>query len=135
LSLAAGSRDRRAMVAGAFMHETLGVGVLQEIFRRESTIGSGEYPAILRASLFINVACSRHSRVVCHRRAQRTQLVSVARWRQEDPEFAAKWDDAVADGIDLLETEVFRRAMEYSDKLAMFLLKKRRPEVYGDRMT
>ncbi len=56
-------------------------------------------------------------------------------WRQEDPAFAAEWDDAVAVGIDRLETEVFRRAIEYSDKLATFLLKKRRPEVYGDRAT
>jgi hypothetical protein len=30
---------------------------------------------------------------------------------------------------------VVLRAIEYGDKLAMFLLKKRRPEVYGDRMT
>jgi hypothetical protein len=41
-------------------------------------------------------------------------------WRQEDPEFAAKWDEAVADGIDCLEDEAYRRAMAYSDKLLMF---------------
>jgi hypothetical protein len=69
-------------------------------------------------------------------------------WRQEDPEFAAKWDEAVAQGIDRLEDEALRRAVEgvkrpvyrggvlvgeiteYSDKLLMFLLKRRRPEVY-----
>jgi hypothetical protein len=70
-------------------------------------------------------------------------------WRQEDPEFAAKWDEAVAEGIDRLEDEVYRRAVEgvkrpvyrggvlvgeitkYSDKLLMFLLQRRRPEVYA----
>ena len=70
-------------------------------------------------------------------------------WRQEDPEFAAKWDEAVAEGIDRLEDEAFRRAVkgvkrpvyrggvlvgeitEYSDRLLMFLLKRRRPEVYA----
>jgi hypothetical protein len=74
-------------------------------------------------------------------------------WRQEDPEFAVKWDEAVANGIDLLEDEARRRAVEgvkrpvyrrgvlvgeiteYSDGLLIFLLKRRRPEVYGDRMT
>lgn len=71
-------------------------------------------------------------------------------WRQSDPDFAAKWDEAVADGIDLLEEEVRRRAVDgvnerpiyhrgvqvgeikdYSDKLLIFLLKTRRPEVYA----
>jgi len=52
-------------------------------------------------------------------------------WRREDPEFAQKWDDAVADGIDLLEDEVCRRALEGSDKLLMFLLERRRPEVWA----
>jgi hypothetical protein len=70
-------------------------------------------------------------------------------WRQEDPEFAAKWDEAVAEGIDCLEDEAHRRAVEgvkrpilrrgvivgetteYSDKLLIFLLKRRRPEVFA----
>jgi hypothetical protein len=42
-------------------------------------------------------------------------------WRQEDREFAAKGDEAVAVGIDRLETEAYRRALEGSDKLLMFL--------------
>jgi hypothetical protein len=52
-------------------------------------------------------------------------------WRQEDREFAAKWDEAVAVGIDRLETEAYRRALEGSDKLLMFLLERRRPEVWA----
>jgi hypothetical protein len=71
-------------------------------------------------------------------------------WRQQDPEFAQKWDEAVAEGIDWLEEEARRRAVEgfnkrpiyhrgvivgeirqYSDKLLMFLLKRRMPEVYA----
>ena len=52
-------------------------------------------------------------------------------WRQEDPEFAAKWDEAVAMGIDRLESEARRRALKGSDKLLMFLLERRRPEVCG----
>jgi hypothetical protein len=52
-------------------------------------------------------------------------------WRQQDPEFARKWDEAVAVGIDLLEDEARRRAFEGSDKLLMFLLERRRPEVWA----
>ena len=52
-------------------------------------------------------------------------------WRQEDPEFAAKWDEAVAEGIDRLESEAYRRAVAGSDKLLIFLLERRRPEVWA----
>ena len=71
-------------------------------------------------------------------------------WRQSDPDFAAKWDEAVAEGIDLLELEARRRAVDgfnkrpiyhrgvqvgeitqYSDKLLIFLLERRRPEVWS----
>jgi hypothetical protein len=75
-------------------------------------------------------------------------------WRQNDPEFATAWDEAVAEGVDRLEDEAHRRAVEgynprpvyhkgkkvgeireYSDSLLALLLKSRRPEVYarGDR--
>jgi hypothetical protein len=75
-------------------------------------------------------------------------------WRRNDPEFAAAWDEAVAEGVDRLEDEAHRRAVEgynsrpiyqkgkkvgeireYSNSLLALLLKSRRPEVYarGDR--
>jgi hypothetical protein len=71
------------------------------------------------------------------------------RWRQRDPKFAAAWDEAVAEGIDQLEDEAHRRAVEgvdravyqggvrvgeiktYSDSLLTLLLKSRRPEVFA----
>ena len=71
-------------------------------------------------------------------------------WRDADPDFARRWNDALDDGIDLLEAELHRRAFEgvekpvwhkgeqvgttrhYSDALAMFLLKAHRPERYRD---
>ncbi len=71
-------------------------------------------------------------------------------WRNADPRFAREWDDALDDGIDLLEAELHRRAFEgvekpvwhkgeqvgtvrhYSDALAMFLLKAHRPARYRD---
>lgn len=69
-------------------------------------------------------------------------------WREADEGFARKWDEAVDEGIDLLEVELRKRAFEgverpvyykgeqvgtwrfYSDALAMFLLKAHRPERY-----
>jgi len=69
--------------------------------------------------------------------------------RQADAGFRAAWDDAVEAALDDLEAELRRRAMEgterpvfhkgetvgtirnYSDSLAMFLLRSRRPQVYG----
>jgi hypothetical protein len=73
-------------------------------------------------------------------------------WRQTDPSFLAAWNEAEADGVDLLEKEAWRRAVEgwdrpiihkgrvtgtykvYSDKLIELLLKAHRPERFKDRV-
>lgn len=74
------------------------------------------------------------------------------RARESSDVFADEWDDALEEGLDYLEEEARRRAYEgtlkpvfyqgeevgyvreYSDTLMIFLLKGRRPEVYGDRL-
>lgn len=66
------------------------------------------------------------------------------RWRREDPEFAARWAEAVERGVDVLEQEALRRAVkgvekpvyqqgqlvgtvtEYSDRLMEFMLRGKR---------
>ncbi len=71
--------------------------------------------------------------------------------RNSDEAFAAAWNDAIEAGTDSLEDEALRRAKdgtdrpvyqkgalvghirEYSDTLAMFLLKGRRPEKFKER--
>jgi hypothetical protein len=71
--------------------------------------------------------------------------------RERDAEFKQAWDDAVEEGVDMLEREAQRRAfegtkkpviyqgaitdsyLEFSDTLAIFLLKAHRPEKYRDR--
>lgn len=73
-------------------------------------------------------------------------------WRDEDPAFAAAWERAKAIGMDALEDEATRRAFEgfdrpivhqgvitatmreYSDTLAIFLLKGGKPEKYRERI-
>src|SRR5215216_5786805 len=72
-------------------------------------------------------------------------------WRNKDLAFRFAWDQAYQLGLDALEDAVMRRALvgnerpvfhkgeivgyvrEPSDILAMFMLKSRRREIYGDR--
>lgn len=75
------------------------------------------------------------------------------RWRSEMPEFAEAWDQAMKIGVTALEDEAHRRAFEgfdkpivhqgvimdtvkeYSDTLAIFLLKAHNPDKYRERST
>lgn len=70
--------------------------------------------------------------------------------RSSNPDFAAAWDEALEESLDLCEGELHRRAFkgvlkpvyqggarvgsirEYSDTLAIFLMKAHRPEKYRD---
>jgi hypothetical protein len=70
--------------------------------------------------------------------------------RKDNPEFAAEWEEALAEGIGRLEREAFRRAVEgvrkaeyykgeivgyereYSDTLMVLLLKSHAPETYRE---
>lgn len=57
--------------------------------------------------------------------------------RKRDPAFAAEWDRAAQEGtdtiIDILEAELTRRAIEYSDTLLLAKLRALKPEVYRER--
>jgi hypothetical protein len=52
-------------------------------------------------------------------------------WKDKDPVFAEKWADAVATGLDVLESSIMKRALDGSDAMATLILKCRRPEVYN----
>ena len=72
--------------------------------------------------------------------------------KQKDSNFSQEWDEAVNIVLDNLESEIYGRATkgvkssifyqgvecgtktEYSDTLAMFILKSRRPEIYGEKL-
>lgn len=72
--------------------------------------------------------------------------------RKEKPDFAQAWDEALQEGVETLEREAQRRAFEgtqrpvfykgkttgfvreYSDTLAIFLLKAHAPEKYRDNI-
>lgn len=55
---------------------------------------------------------------------------TVYKWREEDPQFAKEWVEAVEEATDVLERVAYERAVEKSDYLVTFLLKARRPDVY-----
>lgn len=58
---------------------------------------------------------------------------STYRARDENPDFALAWDDALEVGIDAVEETAIRRAKAGSDALIQFILKTRRRATYGDR--
>jgi hypothetical protein len=59
---------------------------------------------------------------------------TVYRWRDDDTEFAAQWDDAIEDAVDALESSLYERALNGTDTTAaIFLLKGRRRPVFGDK--
>ena len=64
-------------------------------------------------------------------RAARISKNEAYTWRREDEQFAKAWDDAVEEGIDMLETTAYRRAIDGSDGLLTMYLKCRRPEKWN----
>jgi len=68
----------------------------------------------------------------CRRAGVSRQCAYKARSRS--PAFAEQWEDALEEGADALEDEAFRRAMNGSDSLLMFLLRAKRPAVYRDNV-
>jgi hypothetical protein len=53
------------------------------------------------------------------------------RCRHAYPALAPRWEAALEQGLDCLEDEAIRRAFEGSDRLLMYFLNRRRPEVYS----
>lgn len=77
---------------------------------------------------------------------------SAYEWREDDPTFAAAWDQAEQEAADKLEREAWRRAVEgtdkpvtfqgaitatykeYSDRMLELLLKAHRPDKFKERV-
>ena len=68
--------------------------------------------------------------------AQAARAAGISRneayeWKHEDLDFAVAWDNAVEEGVDMLETIAYRRAIDSSDGLLTLYLKCRRPEKWN----
>jgi hypothetical protein len=59
---------------------------------------------------------------------------TVFRWKAADPAFAEAWDTARDTKVDLVETTLYRMAMQKDIAAVIFFLKSHRPEVYNRRM-
>ena len=55
-------------------------------------------------------------------------------WRHAEPDFNARFEDAIEYGTDVLEDVARTRAVRESDTLLIFLLKARRPDKYRERL-
>ena len=54
--------------------------------------------------------------------------------RARDPDFAERWDDAIADALAQLEARVFNAAREGDMQSARWLLARRLPAIYGEQV-
>ena len=104
----------------------------------------------MNAPAFIEAlrATGNVTRAAQYARRSRNQAYHV---RRHSEDFAAQWDEALGEGIDLLEAEARRRAFtgidkpvyykgevvgsitKYSDRLLMFLLRAHRPQKFPRR--
>jgi hypothetical protein len=58
----------------------------------------------------------------------------VYKYRDAHPDFAAQWEEAIEDAVQLLEFSARKRALEGDTTLTIFLLKAHRREIYQDRI-
>lgn len=96
--------------------ETLAGLVRTGVWKDDLVAALAKFPVVGRACRFAGI--SRSQAYAC---------------RGRDPEFAARWDDALEDGIDNLEFSLHQRALGTDTTAAIFLLKSLRPEKYRDR--
>lgn len=104
-----------------------------------------------RIEKFLSALADNAGHVANACKAVKIGRTTAYEWRDEDPEFADRWDNIVEAALDDLEQEARRRAYEgvqkpifyrgaecgsiteYSDSLLMFILKAGRPEKYRER--
>lgn len=67
-------------------------------------------------------------------RAARIGRRTAYDWRNDDPAFAADWDEAEEEAVDALEKVARDRAIDGSDRMLEILLKAHRPEKYVERL-
>ena len=56
------------------------------------------------------------------------------RLRSVNPEYEQEWAEAWQDGLDAIEAKLMARAMKSDTIAAIFLLKNRRPEIFGENV-
>jgi len=67
------------------------------------------------------------------RKEIKVAVSTVYAWYKNDPEFAEMWDQYMVLGDMNNQVAANRRGAKQSDKLLIFMLKKRMPDQYGDK--
>jgi hypothetical protein len=124
----------------------------QNVFRYETLLRMANRTKATREKLLVFLDVLRQ----CANVTEGAKAIGMGRQhmyriKEDDAAFSAEWDEAEQEGIDRLEREMWRRAVEgtdkpvyqqgvlvgsvreYSDSLAMFLAKGHRPKKYRER--
>lgn len=72
--------------------------------------------------------------VSCAAQVAGVSRMTAYRWRQDDREFAALWDDAMETAVDAVESALYQKARSGDTVPMIFYLKAHRP-IYRDRVT
>ena len=71
--------------------------------------------------------------VSCAARTAGVSRNTVYRWREDDREFAAGWDEAMESAVDAVESVLYQKAMSGDTVAMIFYLKADRP-IYRDKL-
>jgi len=97
------------------------LSLLRGARRQSVTRWQRRFVQCLRISAKVAAACA----------AARISRQTAYRQREQDPEFAAKWQEAIDFSLDELEAVAFKRAKEGDSQLLSWLLRCHRP-IYRD---
>ena len=103
-------------------------------------------PTIEKKEIFLSILAASCN-VTKAAEASKLNRQDLYKWRAADEVFAQRWDEAKELGVEALEDEMHRRAVdgvvratkygvhrEYSDTLAIFLAKAHKPEKFSERI-
>ena len=90
--------------------------------------GSGDWMPVFLAAMqklpVVRVACQQAG----------ISRAEAYRARTRDATFALAWEEALQDGIDVIEAQLMTRAIKSDTIASIFILKNRRPEIYGENV-
>jgi hypothetical protein len=78
-------------------------------------------------------ALRRNPNITAAAHAARVSRFTAYKFRNNDENFAAKWDEALDASVDKVEETAFRMANEGDGGMVQFVLKAHRPERYRER--
>lgn len=118
--------------------------------KQQKTAGDRARPEVWKSAFLIALSTNGNVTGACY--AAKIDRSAAYRAKDDDPEFAARWDEALQIAVDRLEAEAWRRAVDgvdepvfqkgqqvgairrYSDQLMLTLLKAHNPDKFRDKV-